>query len=252
MTSEHYLKPQMVAGKSRAMLLHDKLDRTVKHTSGDLHGECSSQRRVDKNFVLLCSERLPATSSSRNLAPADELQRARQVERQLAAEERVRQRYRERIDRRLAAETRMLPAPPAGSTLARRRREQLDELRPSSAPPAQAYARWQRQFGRPQSRARNGASERRLTGQYVHSLDEPGVIERTPASFKSPGKQRLSATKSHAYFTGGFLRAYSPRPSPRRGLVSLSGGAAARASSRVRTTASSSPHLAVRPPWVSV
>ena len=102
------------------MLLHEQLDRTIKHTSGDLHGECSSQRRVDANFLLLCSERLPATATSH----PDEFQLARMAEKQRAAEERVRRRYRERLDRRLAAEARMMPSPPPGSTLARRRREQ--------------------------------------------------------------------------------------------------------------------------------
>lgn len=72
--------------------------------------------------------------------------------------------------------------------------------------PNEVWAKWHARFG-----DGRGKTER-LTGQYVHSLDDVGRIERVPSIRRLTGRHRLSESKCHHAFTSN-LRAYSPRRS---------------------------------------
>eukprot|EP00322_Chrysochromulina_rotalis_P018268 CAMPEP_0115842898 /NCGR_PEP_ID=MMETSP0287-20121206/8035_1 /TAXON_ID=412157 /ORGANISM="Chrysochromulina rotalis, Strain UIO044" /LENGTH=393 /DNA_ID=CAMNT_0003296577 /DNA_START=18 /DNA_END=1199 /DNA_ORIENTATION=+ len=101
----HYLEYHMVGSKMRAKQMHMELDRRVAHTSGDKHGECSSHVRTNENFQDLCADRLPRTPPR----PCSEKERKRREERRcardLAAEEKLFQRLRERQERKQLAES---------------------------------------------------------------------------------------------------------------------------------------------------
>ena len=237
-TEDHYMRSSLIAGSVRAMAYHDLLDRRVEHTKGDRHGFCSSHNRAQENFEGLCSQRLGRSPLPQ---PCDEQTRKRIAERRRADEEKVRDRFRERRDRQLAAERQILDAPPPGSRRAKQRRELIEEVtrpasarssarssafaasRSASAPGLEAegaWSRWQRQFGG------GRAKTERLTGQYVHSLDDVGRVERVPAEHRMPGKMRLSTPKANAFFSSS-LRGYSPSSTPRRNVLGSSGGGGA-------------------------
>ena len=65
------------------------------------------------------------------------------------------------------------------------------------------YERWKRQFGH------GKALTERLTGRYVASMGDVGRVERTPAGWKLPGKERLTTTKADDFFASS-LRGYEP------------------------------------------
>ena len=212
MSGDYYMKASIIDGQATATRFHTELDRELRHTSGDRHGECASQLRVDSNFSLLCAERLSRSQPIK----VDAVALARQAERQRAAEAKVQQRLRERLERKYSAENQLLPAPPPGSRLARRRRE--ERLRPaataeeSSRRRQQAHSRWEEQFGG------GKACSERLTGNYVHSLDDVGRIERTPAERRMSGRSRLTSVKVTEHFTNS-LRGYDPPNASPRLLV---------------------------------
>ena len=195
-------RAHLVAGKLRLTSFNDEaIDREVRHTHGDYHGLCSHQNRADEAFQLLCSMREPRTK----FKPPSEEQKQRQLARALAAEEKIKQRLRDRVQKQRDVETRLLPSHPPGSRLARERRAALDEEErrlTSTTPTAEAYERWRGQFGEGQHKTE------RLTGRYVHSLDDVGRIERVPSERRSPGRNRLTETKTHSFFSTA-LRDYS-------------------------------------------
>lgn len=222
LTGNHYLKSNLVEGHVQATWFHDLIDRTINHTKD--HHYLNSQLRADDNFVGLCAQRLGPTPP---LQPFDATTRQRIAERRLADEERVRQRHQQRVERQKAAERIMLAAPKPGSRQAKRQRELREATRPASArsasfaaarvasapgssAPEAGWSRWQRQF------ADGKAHTERLTGRYVHSLGDLGRCERVPAGRRSPGRQRVTEGKAHAWFSGS-LRGYagSPSSSPR-------------------------------------
>ena len=228
-TEDHYIRSNLIAGSVKAMAFHDLLDRRVEHTTGDRHGFCSSHNRAQENFEGLCSQRLGRSPLPQ---PCDEQTRRRIAEKRRADEEKVRDRFRERRQRQLAAEKQIILAPPPGSRLAKQRRELIEDVarpasarssarssafaasRSASAPGLEAegaWSRWQRQFGG------GRAKTERLTGQYVHSLDDVGRVERVPAEHRTPGKMRLSKPKADAFFSSS-LRGYSPSSTPRRNV----------------------------------
>lgn len=188
-TPAHYTRSFVGEGVAKSMAMHGMLDRSpLVHAAGDEFGECASQIRVDETFESLCSQRLTRTPPvAMTLAAAERI-----GSRAAAAEERVRQQLRDRLERKRAAELRMLPAPPPGSRAASRRRAEWDAVRHRSVSSdgGDAWARWERQFA-----GGRGRTER-LTGQYVHSLGDVGRIERVPAEHKENGRGRVTTPKS--------------------------------------------------------
>jgi len=224
-TGDHYTKSRIVNGQPKAILHHSELDRDLHHTKGDFHGKCASQLRANENFEQMCSERL-GRSEPLQLTMK---QRAQAAERQRAAEAKVRERLRDRVARRLAAERMMLPVPPPGSRAAQKLRKERDAMRPSSQQQGDAaYERWQRQF------AGGRAHTERLTGHYVPSLGDVERIERTPAERKMPGSSRLTTVKMMDYFSSSLRDYASPRPSSSSSAVASANRSAA--TPRTRTS----------------
>ena len=210
--SDYYRKSKIVDGRPVSIRNHAGIDREVKHTHGDFHGECSSQLRVDETFQQWCSERLPKSPPKRLSLAA----RMRQAERQRVAEEKVKATLRHRVEARQAAELRLFPTPPPGSRLARVKREEHEKILEAIRPDSDGmdvdgtgiarevpYERWKRQFGH------GKALTERLTGRYVASMGDVGRLERTPAGWKLPGKERLTTTKADDFFASS-LRGYEP------------------------------------------
>jgi len=233
-TPNHFLKSSMSEGHVKTTWFNNLIDRRIVHTKGDRHPFCSSHVKASDNFVGLCSQRLGPTPPRQD-CDASTLQRI--AERKRADEDKIKQRFRERRERQRAAERQIMHAPPPGSRQAKQLREaQQAARRPASARERQrgwttpgvsddapdvpmeasasedAHARWQRQFG-----DGKGHTER-LTGHYVHSLDDVGRMERVPSERKVVGRQRLTEQKANSFFSSS-LRDHEPtymHASPRR------------------------------------
>lgn len=116
----HYIEYKMCGDKMCAKQKHMDLDRPIKHTGGDRHGECSSELRTHRNFTDLCADRLPSTPP-RPCNEADRQRRAeRQLARDLAAEEKAQVRLRQRRERQAIVEA--IITPQAGRSLKQRQR----------------------------------------------------------------------------------------------------------------------------------
>ena len=210
--SHHNLKRHYAGvAHTKPIRIHALLDRPIEHTKGDRHGFCSNQLRADENFAALCSERLGRTPARQAL---NAQARQRIKERQNEDLDKVRQKYEERMKAQRAAEQRMFSPARPGSREAKVEREQAEAMasRPHSARRASAelaYARWQRQF------ADGKAHTERLTGKYVHSLDDVERIERVPSERRTVGRHRLTEGKANAFFSSSLRSHGSPSSSPR-------------------------------------
>ena len=244
----HYLESKIAGGKVQVSLGHMGIDRRVRHTAADRHGECSSHFRCHDNFEALVSDRLGVTPQ-RALSAEERQQQAERIEqRRSEAKAKQLERLKERNERKQAAEAIMMPAPRRSMTRQRmareaRRRSDSSSPRPRSAPPPQTSragpaassigsprahqpslaatnlvplsdidaARLRLEWARGgRRRGSSGGAESRLTGQYVHSMGDVGRIEREPADRRTPGRERISDPRAARIFEAS-LRDHPPR-----------------------------------------